>query len=90
MKPTAASMGMTNPKMVQQELPFEEHLEPGWQGKRYLLCTDGKWHLVTRILPGNVADTQCCEDAQVVLPVPTGSDAPMCSTCTSLHFNPKK
>ena len=90
MNRTAASMATTNRKMVQQELPFDEQLEPGWQGKRYLLCTDGKWHLVTRILPGNVADTQCCEDAQVILPVPTGSSELMCETCTSLHFNPKK
>lgn len=85
MKQTAASTATTSRKMVQQELPFE-NFEPGWQGKRYLLCTDGQWHLVLRILPGLVADTQCCEDAHVVLPPPNGTVEPMCSQCTSLHF----
>lgn len=89
MKQTAVSTEMTNRKMVQQELPFE-NFRPGWQGKRYLLCTDGYWHLTLGILDGLVADTQCCADARVVLPVPEGSTAPTCETCVQLQFNPKK
>jgi len=86
----AESLEMMNRKMVQQDLPFERPLEPGWQGKRYLLCSDGVWHLVLGIRDGNVADTQCCEDVDVQLPLPEGSTEPMCETCVKLHFDSKK
>lgn len=76
-------------KMQQQELPFEEPLQPGWAGKRYLLCTDGQWHLILRILDGDMADTQCCADVEVVLPPPDGSREAMCPECVKLHFAPK-
>jgi len=91
MKQTAGSTGAMNPsRMQQQELPFEEQLRPGWQGKRYLLCTDGVWHLALRILAGGVVDTQCCADAQAILPPPEGSTEQMCQDCVKLHFAPKK
>ncbi len=88
MKRSAESTELMNRKMTQMDLFADPR--PGWEGKRYLLCTDGQWHLVTRVLAGNVADTQCCEDTQVVLPVPSGATEPMCSTCTQLHFAPKR
>lgn len=73
----------------QLPLPFDQTLAPGWTGKRYLLCTDGAWHLVVAIRDNMVADTQCCEDVQVVLPVPDHDTSPMCGQCTSLQFGPK-
>lgn len=73
--------------MVQQDLPFEAPLQPGWRGKRYLLCTDGKWHLVLSILDDGRADTQCCEDTHVSLPLPDASQEPMCETCVKLQFS---
>lgn len=81
---------MSPNRMIQQELPFEEPLQAGWQGKRYLLCSDGQWHLVLRILDGDMADTQCCEDVEVILPPPDDSKEPMCTECTKLQFAPKK
>jgi hypothetical protein len=81
---------MSPKRMQQQELPFEEPLQPGWQGKRYLLCNDGQWHLVLRILDGDMADTQCCADVEVILPPASGSREPMCQECVRLHFAPKK
>lgn len=93
MKQTAESTAVMNRKMVQQELPFEDYeapVEPGWRGKRYLLCSDGLWHLVLEVHPNLMADTQCCADANVVLPVPSGDASPMCETCVKLHFAPKK
>lgn len=81
---------MSHNKMQQQELPFDERLQAGWAGKRYLLCTDGVWHLALRILDGNVVDTQCCADAQAILPLPDGSQEPMCQECVKLQFAPKK
>lgn len=71
--------------MQQQDLPFGESFGPGWTGKRYLLCTDGKWHLTIGILPGLVADTQCGEDTKVILPVPEQATEPMCPTCVQLQ-----
>lgn len=94
MKLTVGSTGRTNrspqvttTRMKQQELPFGEDFKPGWKGKRYLLCTDGTWHLVLEIHPGLIADSQCCSDTTVVLPVPTlDAGSPMCPDCVSLQF----
>ena len=94
MKQTAASTVPTNHRMVQQDLPFSENFVPGWSGKRYLLCSDGAWHLVLEIRDGMVVDTQCCADATLVYPVPEGDDRrvhlPMCKECVALHFPPAK
>lgn len=91
MKRTAGDTEAMSPsRMQQQELPFEESLQPGWQGKRYLLCTDGVWHLALRILDGNVVDTQCCAGVEAILPPPEGSRERMCDECVKLHFAPKK
>lgn len=76
--------------MLQQELPFDEPLRPGWKGRRYLLCSDGLWHLVLFIHDAEMADTQCCADVYVRLPPPSDSREPMCETCTKLHFAPKQ
>lgn len=81
----------TQAKMRQQELPFGENFGPGWQGKRYLFCTDGVWHLTLAIRDGLIADTQCGVDAKVVLPVPENDPGSlMCKECVALHFPPMK
>lgn len=91
MKQTAVSTAPMNRRMVQQDLPFGEDFRPGWTGKRYLLCTDGVWHLILAIHPNLMADSQCCSDTTVVLPVPDSvADAPMCQECAKLHFPPAK
>lgn len=73
----------------QLSLPFEEPIGPGWKGKRYLLCSDGVWHLVLDIMEDGRANTQCCADAFIV-PQPQVSTAGMCAECTQLQFAVKK
>ncbi len=92
MKQSAAGTAMTNRKrMQQQELPFWEDFKPGWKGKRYLLCTDGVWHLILEIHPNLMADSQCCSDTTVVLPVPEfDTSSPTCPDCVRLQFPPAK
>ncbi len=83
---SAGSTATINPKkMVQQELPFEQ-FGPGWRGKRYLFCSDGLWHTTLEIGADLRAETQCCADAFVVLPVPDGSTAPTCEECSRLFL----
>jgi hypothetical protein len=83
---------MKKTKARQLDLPFDpDAVFVGWKGKRYLLCTDDQWHLVLEIRDEGVADTQCCENVQVVLPVPEGQgDSPMCQTCVKLQFTANK
>lgn len=73
---------------VVQKIEGEERFEPGWQGKRYLICSDNKWHLVLAIHEGLVGDTQCCEDV-TVLPLSSANSQPMCETCVQLQFSKK-
>lgn len=70
----------------QLELSFPG-FKPGWTGWRYLLCTDGTWHLVTAILDEMVADTLCCSDTAVQTPLPSNGHHPMCQECSKLHFS---
>lgn len=87
MKRTAANTATTNPDPRQLQLPFEEPHEPGWKGKRYLLCDDGVWHLVLAILDGYVADTQCCANVHIVKPTPDNDqNHSMCPECSKLQF----
>ena len=78
---------------TQMNLPFDpEGIAIGWRGKRYLLCSDGVWHLVLEIREGLVADTQCCENVKVVLPRPDAPEAlPPCNICATLQYaQPKR
>lgn len=61
-------------------------LVPGFVGKRYGECTDGKHHLVIGVLKGYVADTQCGADVKIAMPQKPIGDAPMCTECTKLQF----
>lgn len=68
-----------------------DELTEGWQGKRYLLCSDLRWHLVLEIREGMVADTQCCEDVHVIQPQPESPNSnPLCETCAKIHFATSK
>jgi len=78
-------MGRT--PVTESSSSYDSQFVNGWTGRRYLKCDDGQWHLVLRILEGQVADTQCCEYL-IVHKYPTLNDGsfPMCPTCVELQF----
>lgn len=67
----------------QLRLPYMD-LVPGWTGWRWLLCSDSKWHLVSAILAGNAADTQCCEGVTVAQQS-NPNNHPMCNDCCEIQ-----
>jgi hypothetical protein len=67
----------------QLQLPLGEFV-PGWKGKRYLLCSDGVWHLVLEIRADYVAETQCGADVTVAQQE-EHSQHPMCSDCAAIQ-----
>jgi hypothetical protein len=83
-------MALAKRKMQQVELPFDAQFAPGWQGYRYLRCTDNIWHLVLAVNEGGAADTQCCADVHLAATPTGGVPAPVCATCASLQFPEKK
>lgn len=72
----------------QLKLPLGEFV-PGWKGKRCLLCTDGKWHVVLEIRKGYQAETQCAEDTKVAQQEDK-SEHPMCELCATLAWKPRR
>jgi hypothetical protein len=70
-----------NPQQLQ--LPLGEFV-PGWKGARYLLCSDGAWHLVLEIRAEYVAETQCGADAAIAQQE-EHSNHPMCQECAAIQ-----
>lgn len=68
----------------QMKLPFVGEFIPGWSGRRYLLCVDDRWHLVTRVYDGLVVDTACAEDTKLASQE-ENSRKPMCDICAAVH-----
>ena len=66
---------------------MSEALAPGWTGKRYILCTDGKWHSVSAVGEDYV-DTLCCADVSLAKQR-NNSKAPTCAECERLHWKLK-
>lgn len=62
-------------------------LEPGYEGKRYGMCSDKVLHLVRKIHPDGMADVQCSADVDIAKEQPPGNvNVPMCQDCVLLHF----
>lgn len=61
-------------------------LLPGYEGKRYALCSDNKLHLVMKVYEGQRVDTLCCENLTAPFPQPKNLDAEMCKQCVAIHF----
>lgn len=67
----------------QLQLPLGEFV-PGWHGKRYLLCSDGVWHLVLEVGAEYRAETQCGADVMVAQQEER-SNHPLCQECAAIQ-----
>lgn len=65
-------------------------LVPGYEGKRYGMCSDGLWHLVMKIYADGMTDTLCAVDVTVVQPQPTNDISIMCDECVEIHLGKKR
>jgi hypothetical protein len=68
----------------------EAGLLPGWAGKRYWPCTDGKWHLIMAVLKNGIVDTLCCSDVTLTDDTKGKELQPMCDECLTVHGLNKK
>ena len=72
------------PKSLQERAA--QPLQPGFVGKRYAFCSDGKYHLILSILDNGVVDTQCSTDVALVKDV--GGE--LCKECWEIQFGKYK
>jgi hypothetical protein len=67
----------------QLKFPFMD-LVPGWEGWKWLLCSDDHWHLVSAIRTGLAADAQCSGNVTVIQQT-NPNNHPMCRECCDIQ-----